>query len=629
MRGLHLGLFVILLAAACGASGAVAPQSATGEVSASFVLTLQLRDADGAPCEARVSVTERETGEACWPEDLSIPTYRAYSGHKYFYARNIVRVLVPPGWVHVVISRGPEWNVVESDLYIARDLRWRATLTRRFDAAAFGWYGGDTHVHIAHGGDGSVYTITNEDLALAARAEGLHVICALSNGLYFNGGLDPAGDADHLVHFGVEYRSALYGHIGLIGLQSLPSSFGCCLPGYPAVPLNLEIERSAHEQGALVSCAHPVTMDPALMTNAPLDWPYSGFAREAPVDVMAGELDVYDLYSYSNESTAEARDLWFDLLNLGQALPVSAGTDGSLDRWFDPPPGGYRVYVKVDGPLTFAAWREGLRRGHSFATNGPVITGFSVEGVSPGDTLTLPAAASGPLHGTLHLLSRSPMSRLEIYVRGERTCVCSLPAYETALDYSFTFATPTVPGWIVARVVGDPASPADVGNPLEATTSPITIQVDGATMSTEPAAAARFVPWIEKLETLVLERDGWESTRQAALVWNVLEDARLRLVQAGSRTREGWNRDRMRAATADREPAKVERENDTVRSPARVEFFDVSGRKVYSGWVRDLPAGSTWNALAHRVLSARPGVYFCRIQAPGRKAVTRRVLLLR
>ncbi len=73
------------------------------------------------------------------------------------------------------------------------------------------------------------------------------------------------------------------------------------------------------------------------------------------------------------------RQLWFDLLNLGLRLPLSVGTDASVNRLFNPPVGGYRVYVRPKDSFSLDSWLEGLRAGRSFATNGPLLVDFSLD----------------------------------------------------------------------------------------------------------------------------------------------------------------------------------------------------------------------------------------------------------
>ncbi len=602
------------------------------EIAASHRLTLVIREGDGTPVAARLSVFDPATGEPYWPEDPAVPIYEAYTGHDYFYAEDRVTVVVDEGWVRLVASRGPEYPVVDQTFYVSRSLVRSVGFIRLFDASAYGFYGGDTHVHIAHGGEGDVYEITGEELALAARAEDLNVTCALTNGLYFNGGLDPAGDARHLIHFGVEYRSALYGHMGVLGLSSLISSFGCCLPGYPASPLNMDVQAEAHGLGATVIYAHPVSVDPAEMADTRLDWPYSGLARELPVDLLIGEVDAYDLFSYSNSGMNASRELWFDLLNLGRRLPVSAGTDAGLNRYFDPPIGGYRVYVRSPGGLDFASWLENLRAGHSFATNGPLLMECTLDGVAPGDTLSLPAEGATPLQGRILLMSRSPMLSLELYSSGRKVSSITLPEYDGVLDFSFTMPRPSNTGWVVARVIGPAGSPADIGGVLEAVTSPVRIQVGEEAMEPQPGAVARFLDWIALLKDLVRDRGGWETTQQLVRIWNTIESARVLLAgseSAGSHAPEHEHFEQLdrAAVTLDIEDGG-RRFRASGRGTGVLEVFDVQGRRVYASEPRPLPAEFLWrDEVEGRGLAS--GLYFGRIRTDRAVSRTYRLRLLR
>ena len=632
MRAFILVICLIGLAWFPGVAPGADPPPVFREEVSTHQLTLLLREGDGAAVAARVSVLDPATGAPYWPDDPTIPTYEAYTGHNYFYADNQVRVTVNAGWVRILATRGPEYSVVDRTVYVWRDLVWGVSFTRLFDPAAYDLYSGDTHVHIAHGGEGAVYTITNEDLALAARAEDLNVTCGLSNGPYFNGGLDPAGDAGHLVHFGVEYRSALYGHMGVIGLTSLLSQFGCCLPGEPAQPLNLDIQKEAHARGGLVSYAHPATIDPTLMGNTTLDWPYSGFAREAPVDVLIGEVDAYDIFSYSNTNQNTSRKLWFDLLNLGRYLPLSVGTDASLNRYFDPPPGGYRVYVKTPGGLDFDAWRVGLRAGHSFATNGPLILEFTLGGAEPGDILNLPATGDDPLVGHLRLQSRTPATQLEIYECGILVHNELLPAYSGELVHSFQVARPKQSGWLVARVTGPRGSEVDVGPVLEAVTSPIRVVRGNLAMTPRTIQKIQFTSWIEQLQGIVLEREGWDDPKQAAMVWNDIEPARLLLAAdgRGHRTRPDIEHfeqlGRLGVVLAPHDDGLLFRAEGS--GEGALEVFDVQGRPVYVSPPQRLPTDFVWrNGIEGQGLAA--GLYFGRIRTENAVSRTFRLRLVR
>src|SRR5262249_6846495 len=84
-----------------------------------------------------------------------------------------------------------------------------------------------------------------------------------------------------------------------------------------------------------------------------------------------------------NNTWAASVPLWYRLLNCGLRVPATAGTDVFLNRIGSNLPGGDRVYVHVDCPLTYAGWVDGLKAGRSFVTRGPMLT-FTVDGLGRG-----------------------------------------------------------------------------------------------------------------------------------------------------------------------------------------------------------------------------------------------------
>ena len=64
-------------------------------------------------------------------------------------------------------------------------------------------------------------------------------------------------------------------------------------------------------------------------------------------------------------------EVWYQLLNLGIPLAPTAGTDFPCGPWSVP--GRERFYTRVDGELTRQSWLEGIRKGSTFVTNGPLL----------------------------------------------------------------------------------------------------------------------------------------------------------------------------------------------------------------------------------------------------------------
>lgn len=596
------------------------------------VLTVHSRSESGAPLPVRVSIAGLG-GESYASPDTTVHKYDAYTGHSYYYSNGTAEALVPKGPIRVLLSHGPEYEAVDDTVLVGNRTIVTYTLRRLFSPAAHGWRGGDTHTHIAHGGVGDVFDVSREEFALIARCEDLGVTCVLSNGLYFTGDVDPAGDADHLVYFGMEYRSAIFGHMGILGLSSL-LPFGCCLPGYPASPTNHEIAVQAAAQGALVIAAHPVTMDPDQFDIDLLDWPYSGFAREVPVDLALGGIHAFDVYSYSNYSNDTARELWYELLNLGYRIPGTAGTDASVNRYYDPPIGGYRVYAKLsDGsPFTLDAWLEALRSGRVFSTNGPLLERAVLAGRLPGDTIPIPADRVTTLSGELVLHSREPLDYVDIVYNGTLLRRIGIPTAgpDYAVPYSVT--VPGQDGWIAVYAVGLSPHPTTVGDRLELLVSPVYLRAGRDALVTD-AARTKFLDWIERLETLVrarpdpdqiatnsalavLERGRRQLTRKQVSV----EDPREHLLDGSPNERPGL------------EPAGPTIGRDFVllgraSRDSYLEVFDARGRLVHRESVPSLGDPVRWDGRGPggRVSS---GVYFARLVSGRTPSAAVRLVLL-
>lgn len=107
-------------------------------------------------------------------------------------------------------------------------------------------------------------------------------------------------------------------------------------------------------------------------------------------------------------------DIYHHLLNCGLRLPPSAASASGVST---NPVGYNRVYVKVDGPLTWEKWWEGLRAGRCVVTNGPLLRP-SVNGEPPGHVFTAPAGESIELSVALNLGLRDKVEYLEVIQDG-------------------------------------------------------------------------------------------------------------------------------------------------------------------------------------------------------------------
>jgi len=287
----------------------------------------------------------------------------------YAYIDGSCEGWLPEGEIIVEVARGYEYEPVRRTVSIQAgqtDLEIR--LHRIIDMRAKGYVSGDSHVHF----------ISTTGAALEARGEDVHIVNLLMSQwshLYTNTedfvGKPYRGDHDVLVWAGQESRQQMLGHMGLLGLREQIMPW--CTAGAEEAELGGGIQTTmsywadeCHEQGGLVVLSHfPV--------------PYG----EVPVLIVTGRGDAVEMIAGDEYNHLE----YYRYLNCGYRLPLVAGTDKMTSEVAI---GQFRAYSRVDpdAELTHEAWRDGVRRGDTFVSSGPLLS-FSVDGRSMGSVLKL------------------------------------------------------------------------------------------------------------------------------------------------------------------------------------------------------------------------------------------------
>ncbi|MEM8734976.1 MAG: hypothetical protein AAGG44_12170, partial [Planctomycetota bacterium] len=149
-----------------------------------------------------------------------------------------------------------------------------------------------------------------------------------------------------------------------------------------------------------------------------------------------------------------------------------------------------RAYVKVDLPFTYTGWIEGIRRGRTFTSSGPLVS-LSVNDALIGATIS--TGADDLLKISASFVSRDPIGTAQLVSNG--AVIAERTTSSTRCDL-----TVTIPAeesrWIIARSSHRSDGRADFGfgnfnaitGPGVAHTSPIYVEVDGRPRF-EPAAA--------------------------------------------------------------------------------------------------------------------------------------------
>ena len=495
-------------------------------------LTIRVLDQDSHPTPARISVTGAD-GRAYAPDDAwmraddsFVRGERPFEAH-YFHTSGEAELDVPVGRFEIEVTKGFDYKVERRTVQVAGGETSMTIQLRGLQLPAVAgshWVSGDVHVHMNYGG---AYRDTPAVLVGQAAAENLGIVEDLivnkeqriPDIAYFSSNPDPASTPTNLLFHGQEFHTSYWGHLGLLNLTR-----NFLLPGYVAYPstaaaslfpANANVADLAHGQGALVGYVHPYDAYPDPAHDAAL-------THELPVDVALGKVDYIEVLGFSDHKSTAA--VWYRLLNCGFHLPAAAGTDAMANfASLRGPVGLNRVYVNIpEGPLDIHPWLESLKRGHTFATNGPLL-GFTLAGKHPGDELHLPA---GENKTELHAWLRSfvPVDHLQLVCNGSVARDLKLAADQESADANEEI-TITQSGWCVLRAWSEkPEDPVLDAYPY-ATTSPIYVNVQGSHLK-RGGDAAYFIAWIDRLIEAAQANGDWNTDAEKASVLDTLQKGR-------------------------------------------------------------------------------------------------------
>jgi hypothetical protein len=247
----------------------------TFEVRPAIPLRLSIRDDDGQPTCARLTIRDK-SGHVYPPQAKRLAP-------DLFFQQQIYRadggiVLLPPGEFMMQYSRGPEYRLLERKVTIPAhgDAHLDVQLQRWVDPAAYGFYSGDHHIHAA---GCAHYTIPTEgvlgrDLFSQIKGEGLNVGCILTWGpcfqfqqQFFEPTPNKLSGPFSILKYDIEvsgFGSQALGHVCLLNLrdQNYPGSDG--IRNWPT--WTTPVLRWAKQQGAFTGYAHSAS---GLQINPP------------------------------------------------------------------------------------------------------------------------------------------------------------------------------------------------------------------------------------------------------------------------------------------------------------------------------------------------------------------------
>ncbi|NIP93819.1 MAG: hypothetical protein GWO24_10320 [Akkermansiaceae bacterium] len=175
------------------------------------------------------------------------------------------------------------------------------------------------------------------------------------------------------------------------------------------------------------------------------------------------------------------QDLYYRILNCGLRIPPSAGSASGVL----PNPVGYnRVYVQCGATLDWDRWWDGLAKGRSFVTNGPLLR-LTANGALPGEVMKSDGALKVVVTGRLS--SNDAIRKIEL-VRNGTVSEVKLPL-EFRADRS---------GWFLVRAI------AEVKETFRfASTAPWYVEIGGAPMKVDRESALFFLEWARERKVRV------------------------------------------------------------------------------------------------------------------------------
>jgi hypothetical protein len=383
-------------------------------------LTVSITDSTSEkPTPVRVKLTRNKYAVKILPRQVIAVMYGLWDhadGYGFqpdsaFYVDGTFEIELPEGEYSITLSKGLEYLEQHHTFKVSSVTPNRKTyrMRRWIDMPSRGWYSADDHIHIRRS--------PREDSLLMKwiQAEDIHVGVLLKMGDFWATYYDQYGWGDKGVYSRDNYfltsgqedpRTPEVGHaLGFGG--SDPVRYPNEYYYYDKVFDRL------HELGGVTGYAHQAES-------------FHGY-RGLMLDGLRRKIDILELLQFCISANPLQTQYYYHLLDLGYAVTAVAGSDfpwcgkdhtsGSPER--NARIGNARFYTYLDAPLSLSAWKEAVRKGHTFVTSGPMIK-FSVNDQLPGDTLHVKKDSSIKVIAEAYgRAEQVPLEKMEIILHGK------------------------------------------------------------------------------------------------------------------------------------------------------------------------------------------------------------------
>lgn len=396
------------------------------------------------------------------------------------------RIELPEGRYRLAVEHGMEYvpQVMTFEVRATESQTVKVQLARWIDLPAHGWWSGDVHVHHP------TETKAQRDYLLSyAQASDLHVVNVLEMGHHQGTDFKQAGFGVHArVHHndywlvsGQEDPRSTFGHIIGLNLTSMVRD----LSTYDFYDLTF---RRIHEQpGALVGFAH-------------LAWNGCDLPRGFPWYVTTEQLDFVELLQFGQVNQLD----YYDYLNLGFRLTAAAGSDTPWGSTI----GEVRTYVHTGPNLNIDAWFAGLKQGHTFVSNGPVLD-FTVNDLLPGSELQIDPGQ--PVHIQARVTSHPAIGHpIALTLNGNRGVIQEATGDGSTTELQFTLdRTIDQSQWLVLSTLCD--------NGALAHTTPVYVVVNKRPTWCPEQGPSIIQRQLSAIQSIANEFDASKGTRESGI----------------------------------------------------------------------------------------------------------------
>ncbi len=437
----------------------------------------------GQAGEYLASIDRHRIPNSEWFQDYSVD-FTHLGIHHCTYIDGQTVMDLPLGRIYVEVSKGLEIRPIRKVVGVTRAteqivieiekvLPWRQR----------GWVSADTHVHF----------LSPQSALLEGAGEGVNVVNLLASqwgelmtnvgdfdGKTTFGTKQAGGDGEYLVRVGTENRQHVLGHISLLGYEGpiiAPMTTGG--PDESAIGDAVEVlltewAKQCKKQKGVVVLPH-----------------FPNPRMEGAAAIISGNIDAVEMTAWSNLYAGinpYSLSDWYRYLNCGYLAAAVGGTDKMSAQTAV---GTVRTYANIGAGrgFTYEAWKDAIRRAHTFVTFGPLME-FAVEGKPSGSRINM-SRTGGTVDATWNVASVTvPMSRVELIVNGEVRRSISVEKWQAKGHWRVKIDKSS---WLALLVRGHYRDKPEI---IAAHSSPVMVEVKGS----EFLAAADALTILEQIE---------------------------------------------------------------------------------------------------------------------------------